>query len=209
MPRKKRPLDRDGGVLRDASLIIIASEDKHAVKQYFQRFRSRRVRFVILPTEDRRSSPNAVLARLDEYKKEYDIGDGDEFWLCIDTDHWVKPNHIANLTGVLRECRQKAYSIAISNPCFELWLLLHFQDAADLPAAVSCEVVTKRLKACCGGYRKESCGRLPLSNSSVEAAIQRATQMDAIASEDILERPGTHVYRIVEALKQRDAIDLS
>ena len=35
MPRKKRPLDRDGGVLRDASLIVIASEDEYIVKDYF------------------------------------------------------------------------------------------------------------------------------------------------------------------------------
>jgi predicted 3-demethylubiquinone-9 3-methyltransferase (glyoxalase superfamily) len=35
MPHKKRPLDRDSGVVRDASLLVIACEDTHAVKQYW------------------------------------------------------------------------------------------------------------------------------------------------------------------------------
>ena len=43
MPRKKRPLDRDGGALRDARLVVIASEDTLAVRDYFSRFRLRRV----------------------------------------------------------------------------------------------------------------------------------------------------------------------
>lgn len=34
MPRKTRPLDRESGVVRDASLVIIASEDTYAVQQF-------------------------------------------------------------------------------------------------------------------------------------------------------------------------------
>ena len=67
MPRKKRPLDRDSGVLRDAKLIVIASEDKYAVQSYFRRFRTKKAQFVVLPTEDCHSSPENVIARLDKY----------------------------------------------------------------------------------------------------------------------------------------------
>lgn len=41
MPRKKRQRDRDAGVVRDATLVVIASEDKFAVENYFQRFRTK------------------------------------------------------------------------------------------------------------------------------------------------------------------------
>ena len=34
MRRKKRQLDRDAGVVRDATLLEIASEDKYAVSHY-------------------------------------------------------------------------------------------------------------------------------------------------------------------------------
>jgi hypothetical protein len=62
MPRKKRPLDRDGGALRDARLVVIASEDTLAVRDYFSRFRLRRVQFRILPTEGGRSAPQHVVS---------------------------------------------------------------------------------------------------------------------------------------------------
>ncbi len=85
--RKKRPLDRSTSVVRDASLIVIASEDKYAVRQYFEFFRSTKIQFKVLETQDGKSAPEHVLTRLDEYMKEFDIGDGDEFWLVSDCDH--------------------------------------------------------------------------------------------------------------------------
>ena len=85
MPRKKRPLDRDSGVVRDASLVVIACEDTHAVKQYFARFRTRKVQFHVLPTQDEHSSPQDVLARLDRFKEEFATQERDVFWVCVDT----------------------------------------------------------------------------------------------------------------------------
>ena len=107
MPRKKRPLDRDAGVLRDASLVVIASEDTYAVKDYFSRFKTRRLQFVVVPTEDGRSAPGAVIARLDEYKNREATEDNDQFWLCIDKDHWAESGHIANLVEVLQHCKHR------------------------------------------------------------------------------------------------------
>jgi len=68
-------------------LIVIASEDKYAVRQYFEFFRSTKIQFKVLETQDGKSAPEHVLTRLDEYMKEFDIGDGDEFWLVSDCDH--------------------------------------------------------------------------------------------------------------------------
>src|SRR5262249_48220782 len=126
--RKKRPLDRSTSVVRDANLIVIASEDTYAVRQYFDFFRSTRIQFKVLETEEGKSAPEHVLARVDEYMSEYEIGEGDEFWLVLDCDHWINSGHIKNLTRVMQECRKKGIQIALSHPCFELWLLLHFAE---------------------------------------------------------------------------------
>jgi hypothetical protein len=101
MPRRQRPLIRDTDTLRDASLIVIASEDTYAVERYFRRFRPRRVQFRFLPTEQGRSSPQAILDRLDAYRSEFQIGGDDELWYCGDTDHWITGNHLPNLHRVL------------------------------------------------------------------------------------------------------------
>jgi hypothetical protein len=65
--RKKRPLDRSTNIVRDANLIVIASEDTYAVRQYFDFFRSTKIQFKVLETNDGKSSPEHVLARIDEY----------------------------------------------------------------------------------------------------------------------------------------------
>jgi len=69
MPRNRSPLDREGGRVRDASLIVIASEDTYAVKHYLAKFLTKRVQFIVLPTAGGRSSPAAVLERLDQYQR--------------------------------------------------------------------------------------------------------------------------------------------
>jgi len=108
--------------------VVIASEDRYAVKQYFDIFQSTRVQFHVLETDQGRSSPEHVMARLDEYLAEYSVGEGDQFWLVCDTDHWIQSDHIQNLVEVVKRCRQKGIFVALSNPCFDLWLLLHFDN---------------------------------------------------------------------------------
>ena len=207
MPRKKRTLDRDSGMVRDASLVIIASEDTHAVSQYFRRFRTRRVAFKVLETQDCHSSPKDVMARLDAYRTEEATVEGDQFWVCIDSDHWIEPNHIANLTEVLRECRQKNYGVAISNPCFELWLLLHFGLFETSELSCRCESVEKQLRSIVGAYQKDNITALPMTVESVHLAIERATKLDS--DDQVLPtKPTTRVYRLLEVLLQRESINL-
>ena len=67
-----------------------------------------------------------MIKRLDEYieKKDFALEKDDELWVMIDVDRWNK----STLQEIAKEARQKGYRLAISNPCFELWLLLHFRD---------------------------------------------------------------------------------
>ncbi len=207
MPRKPRPLSRDSGVVRDATLIVIASEDKDAVKAYFDRFRTKRVQFVVLPTEDGKSSPESVLSRLDEHRTEYEVGEGDQLWLCIDYDHWVQSNHVANLLLVLQQCEQKGYFAALSNPCFELWWLLHFGELGEV-SSLTCEEVARRVRTAAGGYTKRSGPSSPVTSQMVEDAVERARLLDKNPSERLPAEPMTRVYRIVREMKQREMIDL-
>jgi RloB-like protein len=49
----------------------------------------------------------------------------DEFWCVFDVE-W--PINHPNLHDALERARRNDIQLAISNPCFELWLILHFQD---------------------------------------------------------------------------------
>ena len=204
--RKKRPLDREANPVRDASLVIIASEDRYAVRQYFDFFQSTRIQFKVLGTEDGKSAPEHVLDRLDEYREEFEIGEGDSFWLVFDCDHWVQPNHVQNLTQVLQQCRQKGIQVALSNPCFDLWLLLHF---ADFPTddSLTCNEVADRLRNAAGSYHKTKVYRLEIDDEKVSTAVKRAAD-NYPSSEGIPTRLRTAVHLIIQALVAKRIISV-
>lgn len=203
--RRKRKIDRDSGKLADTSLIVIASEDEYAVKQYFNLFHSVRIQFEVLETEDGRSSPQDVLDRLSRYQNQFQIGDGDEFWLVTDIDHWAEPGHIGNLTRVVQLCRQKGIGVATSFPCFDLWLLLHFSDMPKGPIN-QCSEIGKLIRDAVGSYSKTKAFRLPIKMENVQAAIDRAKAADPKGP--ILDQLGSEVYRIIEHLVKTNAISI-
>ena len=49
----------------------------------------------------------------------------DEFWCVFDVE-WPR-NHPA-LPEAIQQARANDINLAVSNPCFELWLILHFRD---------------------------------------------------------------------------------
>jgi hypothetical protein len=49
----------------------------------------------------------------------------DEFWCVFDVE-W--PTNHPGLVDAVLEAEQNGVKLAVSNPCFELWLILHFQD---------------------------------------------------------------------------------
>ena len=194
------------GKLADTSLIVIASEDEYAVKQYFNLFHSVKIQFEVLETENGCSSPKDVLIRLSQYLSEFQIGEGDEFWLVTDIDHWAGPGHISNLTEVVQQCRQKEIGVATSFPCFDLWLLLHF---SEMPNEVisECSEIGKLIRDTVGAYNKTRVFSLPIAIENVEAAIKRAKACNAKGP--ILQQPGSDVYRIIEHLVETKTISMT
>lgn len=208
MARRRRPIDRTTSPVRDASLVVIASEDQYAVKQYFQMFHSSRIQFVVLETQDGASSPKHLMTRLETYLKEFDIGPGDQFWLVLDRDHWCHANHIQNLSDALTSCRQKEISVAISDPCFELWLLLHFVDHPRKPG-LTCKDLGALIKLDQGAYNKLKVYNLDIQIEDVRAAVDRAASRPVKSCEIPKQEYSTAVYLIVQSLLKRNMISIA
>lgn len=49
----------------------------------------------------------------------------DEFWCVFDVE-W--PRNHPGLREAIAQAERNGIQVAVSNPCFELWLILHFQD---------------------------------------------------------------------------------
>lgn len=58
----------------------------------------------------------------------------DKVCLIIDRDResFVAHPHNNQYEYVLNKCREKGFGFYLTNPCFEFWLLLHYDDISDL-----------------------------------------------------------------------------
>ena len=179
---------------RDAKLFIVATEGKETEKQYFRLFNSSRIKVEILATtEDGKSSPEYVLERLDIFKERYDLDEDDMLWLVSDVDRWGPKK----LSSVCSQARQKGYNLAISNPCFEVWLTLHFEDINTQDR--TCDNFKARLRTILGSYNGSNLD-ISAYQQNIENAVNRAKNLHQIFRQDWPPTLGTHVYRLVEIL---------
>ena len=205
---------------RDARLIVIASEGKDTERIYFKalakEYTNPRVHVHILErseAEQNNSSPDHVLKQLNDYKSQYELEADDELWLVIDKDRWTE----AMLSRVATECSQEvAMHMALSNPCFELWLLLHIEDSALLTPEEQKQWIENRrkskngdpylkvrLRQKMGSYHESSYDALALI-AHVEDAIERARALDNNPNDRWPQTLGTRVYLLAESVMNRN-----
>ena len=205
---------------RDARLIVIASEGKDTERIYFKalakEYTNPRVHVHILERsvdEQNNSSPEHVLKQLSDYKSQYELEADDELWLVVDKDRWTG----AMLSRVATECSQEvAMHMALSNPCFELWLLLHLEDAVSLTPEEQMlwmenrrkskngdPYLKVRLRQKMGSYHESSYDALALI-AHVEKAIERAKVLDKNPADRWPQTLGTRVYLLAESVMNRN-----
>ena len=204
--RKPLSIGRAQRERRDDRVFVLATEDRYAPEQYFAYLSLPRVKVIVLPTlEDCLSAPEHVVDRLKEafaaVKKKDEVQTGDEFWVCLDTDHHIKNTHLKGTLAALKTARQVGFDVAMSNPCFEVWLLLHHVEASACGALTNATSVETELKRVLGGYDKTSLqpGMFPLS--TVPTAITRARALETSPDDPgdyWPETTGTRIYRILE-----------
>ena len=153
--RQPRPLSRDSASLRDDRLFIVACDDTYAPKQYFDFFRITRVQIHVVETRDGSSSARHVLDRLLNVEREED----DELWMLLDTDHYTKGPHLAGFLEALGEAKRRGVNIALSKPCFELWLALHHVEETTLGTVQTAKDVEGLLRRQLGEYNKANLKR--------------------------------------------------
>ncbi len=55
----------------------------------------------------------------------------DQVWLVMDVDRWTH-SHLKDIAELCQQQKNTFWKTAISNPCFEIWLLLHYIDLNSL-----------------------------------------------------------------------------
>ena len=195
MSKGRRTFRRRPPFLPYRKLFLIATEGARTEPIYFGMFNSPRatIHVKLLPAKKHDSSPPQVLKRAEGFVKEKGLGKKDEVWLVMDRDQWTDEQ----LEGVFLGCRAPAFNLAVSNPQFEYWLLLHFEDGTGVSGSRDC---SQRLMRHLPNFKKDN-----LETQKVEPgipdAIQRAEAKDTPACKDWPRTNGSTVYRLVKRLR--------
>jgi hypothetical protein len=195
--RKPRPLARDAATYRDDRLFIIACDDTFAPKQYFATLKLPRIQIHVVETTDGTSVATHVLKRL----LEYEYGDDDERWLLLDTDHCTQGNHLQAFLRALKDAEKQGIHVALSKPCFDLWLLLHHVEPSLVKNFGNCNAVESAIRSELGQYNKTRVDPMKFPPESLVRAHSRAKELDLeVAGGEIPAGNTTRVYRLIDSI---------
>jgi len=181
--------------------MLIVCEGANTEKQYFEQFaKFHRNSLVDVIVEGGKGVPLTVVRAAKE-RKEKAISDAkrkdDEFlkyqwvWCVFDVD-----NH-PNVPEARIMAADNGIELAISNPCFELWLLLHHRDC---PGELHRHAAQTMLKDHVAGYDKHV--NFDDYTDGYHKAVQRAKSLDQLAESmgEPGRNPTTGVYVLTEMI---------
>lgn len=213
MGRERKTFKRKSG-FRDATLFVIATEGENTEPDYFEALKnhndwlSPKVHIEIIPSKNGLSSVSYVLGALSEFKKNYRIREDDELWIVFDRDQGSLG--VKQLKECIQQCKQKRIHYALSNPCFELWILLHY-ICVDTLSAEEKELLRQNKKRgkrtqceqkiieLLGSYNKSNLHVDKLLNNTI-LAINRAKILSKNNSINLFNKLGTNIYLLIERL---------
>ncbi|MEA3496638.1 MAG: RloB family protein [Bacteroidota bacterium] len=209
----KRAIESGSQNTKEVYLISIASEGK-TEEQYFDGIHDldsseiiKVERLVKSDKTDTKSHPNHVIDLLDErkeYWEEHGI-EANELWMVVDRDRQNVSKE--QLNSIIDKCKLEGYNLALSNPTFEFWLLLHITDLQKYSVDdLLCNekvnktrrFIDKELSLILKGYSKKNL-KFERFEDGINDAIIRAKKMQ-IRNENLIDELGTSVCLLVEKL---------
>lgn len=210
--RKRKDFIRLEGT-RSARLVVIAAEGRSTENIYFEAMKvslcASDVHVEVLHRDSDSSSPESVKAQIQEFVSEYNIEDDDQLWVVVDKDRWGDKM----LSSVAQYCAKgDNLYFCLSNPCFELWLLLHFEDVASYsPEQMKLLAENKKtsrhgetwlkrkMKELTGHYHEADYDAMAIIKN-VAVAIDRAKALDTRPADRWPQTVGTRVYLLVQSI---------
>jgi hypothetical protein len=158
---------RPAGKRRYKRMFVIVAEGTVTEQEYFQLLSEESIIHIKCLRNRSNLNPKDALLRVREYISKEGLKKTDEAWVVVDKDFWAE-----ELLASLHSWAQSRsnYGFALSNPKFEFWLLLHFEDAKGVGTSEQCnEKLAKHLP----DYDKHVDGQ-KFTRERIKAATDRA-----------------------------------
>jgi len=128
---------------------------------------------------------------------EDDFGRNDQVWAVFDRDEHPE------VARAINEATAAGISVGYSNPCFELWLVLHYRDH-DAP--VRRDQIQRVLRSLMPGYNPRGSKEITFAEicDAVEAAETRAEAMDVrrVRERNLRGNPSSTVYKLTREIRK-------
>ena len=208
-PSKRTPKPfskRTVGIKEPKKRVLVLAEGSKTEPQYLALIQPRcKVALVELVLVDERATdPRSLVRRACEIKSEADRERRrtkdpnaalEEVWCVFDVDeHFF-------LSEARQQARDNDIQLAISNPSFEIWLLLHFQNQT---AYVERGDAKYRLSLHLPGYDKTLSSLDPLEDRFEEARARAqalARKHEGDGTEFPHDNPSSEVWRLIESIE--------
>jgi hypothetical protein len=197
--RRRRPR-----LIPRPSLLIICEGEKTEPSYFLNLRGEHKNRLVSIRIDDEGGVPKTLVeraavikrqARREAARRRDDTLTLDEVWCVFDVDQHP------NIEDAKQQAHDNGVSLAISNPSFELWLVLHFQKQNSY-------VTRQNIRASCqehlAGYNKElSAEMYDLLAQNYGDAVERSAALEAMHERNGSprgENPSTGVFRLTERI---------
>ena len=210
--RQQRQLNRKINSRASYDRVLIVSEGSKTEPNYFKEIRSH-FRLHTANIEVRPSEFGTAPIQVVEYAQSLFVnGDThkklakrafDRVYVVFDRDDhesYVKAINLAHsLDGKLKNDDSKSvtFKAVVSVPCFELWLLLHYEE---IHAPIHRSQVTQRLKRYYPSYEKGMGGVFGYTQKHLTLAISRAESLARKNTVYSNHEPYTNIYELVDFL---------
>jgi hypothetical protein len=200
MPRRERPLKRRQPTRDERQRILIVTEGAKTEVIYFDGIRRvyRRPK-ELWRIEPGGGHPQAIVDRTDQLVLEANrVGDAfDQVWWVFDVE---APIPHPGIDIIINKAESLRYRCAISHPCFELWLVLHFQNHTSALTSANAE---RLAKACGCEYAEKSFDFVkvwPLHEQAISNAMALHTRQVDAHPRLIDRNPWTSVHELIAEL---------
>lgn len=204
-PNRRRKPGRREPFRDPRPIMLIVCEGENTEPQYFEQFahhhRNSRVRVKVaeetgvplsLVQVAKRYMHGAAREAIRQHDENLAI---DSVWCVFDIDEHP------NVPQAKQMARDSGIGVAVSNPCFELWLLLHLRDS---PGMQHRHNIQRALKSYIPEYDKHV--KFEHYRNGYNNAVARAKRLDALAQS--MGTPGcnptTNVYELTEIIAKVD-----
>lgn len=121
----------------------------------------------------------------------------DECWCVFDVE-W--PQNHPNLGRALQCARDHGIKLAVSNPCFELWLILHFEEQTAFLDTYQAERRSRHLEGR-SGKGIDAARYIPNRAIAVERAKSLTRRHAANDTRFPRDNPSSTIYKLLEAIE--------